>query len=77
MIGLQLVAADTLTGSNHQKARSHMQVAAAIINVILNLWLIPIYGLFGAIWATLASDSIKLVGLWTILFFVYRSETKN
>jgi len=77
MIALQLVAADTLTGSNHQKARSYMQVAAAIMNIILNIWLIPIYGLFGAIWATLASDSLKLIGIWTILFFVYRSETKN
>ncbi len=77
MIALQFVAADTLTGSNHQKARSYLQVAAAIINVILNLWLIPRYGLFGAIWATLASDSLKLIGLWTILFFIHRAEPKK
>lgn len=37
------LAADTLTGSNHQKARSTVQLAAAIINTLLDIWLIPLY----------------------------------
>lgn len=68
---LQWLAADTLTGSGHQKIRSLVQVAAAILNIILNLWLIPIYGLYGAIWATLTSDTFRLVILWLILFFLH------
>ena len=68
---LQWLAADTLTGSGHQKIRSLVQVTAAILNVILNLWLIPLYGLRGAIWATLTSDTFRMIVLWLILFFLH------
>lgn len=74
---LQLVAADTLTGSGYQRVRSIIQVMAAILNVILNLWLIPIFSIYGAIWATLASDSLRLIALWIVLFYLYRQETKK
>lgn len=74
---LQWLAADTLTGSGYQKIRSMVQVVAAILNVILNLWLIPIYGLYGAIWATLTSDSFRLIVLWVILFFLYSLQDNN
>ena len=71
--GLQLLAANTLTGLNYQKIRSIVQVIAAVINVLLNIWLIPIYGLYGAIWATLTSDSIRVVCLVAVLCFLYFS----
>ncbi|VEP14363.1 Polysaccharide biosynthesis family protein [Hyella patelloides LEGE 07179] len=74
---LHLVAADTLTGSGYQKIRSIIQVTAAILNVSLNIWLIPTRGLYGAIWATLASDGVRLVCLWIVLFYFYIVETKN
>ena len=44
---------------------------AAILNVVLNIWLIPMYGLNGAIWATLTSDSFRMIILWVILFFLH------
>ncbi|WP_036485573.1 oligosaccharide flippase family protein [Myxosarcina sp. GI1] len=68
----QFLAADTLTGAGHQKARSFVQVAAAVINVLLNIWLIPIYSWKGAAWATLISDSLRLFSLWVIILFLYR-----
>jgi O-antigen/teichoic acid export membrane protein len=75
--GLQLLAADTLTGAGYQRVRSIIQVIAAIMNIVLNLWLIPIKGLYGAIWATLISDTLRLIVLWIVLFYLYRQETKN
>jgi O-antigen/teichoic acid export membrane protein len=75
--GLHLLAADTLTGAGYQRVRSIVQVITAILNVILNLWLIPIKGLYGAIWATLISDSLRLIALWTVLFYLYRQETQQ
>ena len=36
----QYLAADTLTGSGHQKARSMVQLSAAILNIILNKFII-------------------------------------
>lgn len=72
----QYLAADTLTGSGNQKARSIVQVAAAIINILLNIWLIPKFSWQGAAWATLISDSLRLVCLWLIVFLLYRRATK-
>ena len=73
----QYLAADTLTGAGHQKARSIVQVAAAVFNILLNLWLIPRYSWKGAAWATLISDSLRLVCLWIILFLIYRQAPSS
>jgi O-antigen/teichoic acid export membrane protein len=73
----QYLAADTLTGSGHQKARSMVQLAAALINVILNILLIPRFSWKGAAWATLISDSLKLICLWLIVFWLYRQVNKS
>jgi O-antigen/teichoic acid export membrane protein len=35
--------------------------AAAVLNVVLNLWWIPIYGVMGAVWATCAAYALALV----------------
>ena len=68
----QFLAADTLTGSGHQKARSIVQVSSAVLNILLNIWLIPLYSWKGAAWATLLSDSLRLICLWGIIFVLYR-----
>ncbi len=73
----QYLAADTLTGSGNQKARSIVQVSAAIINVLLNIWLIPLFSWKGAAYATLISDSLRLLSLWIIVFLIYQREIKR
>lgn len=75
--GLHILAADTLTGAGYQRVRSTVQVVTAVLNIVLNFWLIPLYSLYGAIWATLTSDSLRLITLWVILFYLYRQETKK
>lgn len=61
-------AADTLTGANYQSVRSATQVLVAIINGLLNFWLIPIYSWHGAIWATIASEFFLMVFLWSAVY---------
>jgi O-antigen/teichoic acid export membrane protein len=73
----QYLAADTLTGSGHQKSRSIVQVGAALINVVLNIILIPLFSWKGAAIATIISDSVRLVCLWLIVFILYRRESKQ
>ncbi|MEM6613032.1 MAG: oligosaccharide flippase family protein [Cyanobacteria bacterium P01_C01_bin.72] len=73
----QYLAADTLTGSGNQKSRTMVQVGAAIINVVLNIILIPLFSWKGAACATLISDSLRLVCLWLIVFVLYRRESKQ
>ena len=75
--GLQLLISNTLAGLGHQKARSIIQVISAVINVGLNIWLIPLYSLYGAIWATLASDSIRVICLLATLLYLYNLSKKT
>ncbi len=74
---LHLLVANTLTGLGHQKTRSIIQVIAAAINIALNIWLIPIHGLYGAIWATLASDVSRVICLSIALIYLYSLNKKS
>jgi O-antigen/teichoic acid export membrane protein len=73
----QYLAADVLTGSGNQKSRSIVQVGSALVNVILNIILIPHYSWKGAACATIISDSLRLVCLWLIVYVLYRREGKR
>jgi O-antigen/teichoic acid export membrane protein len=73
----QYLAADVLTGSGNQKSRSIVQVGSAMVNVILNIILIPHFSWKGAAIATIISDSVRLVCLWLIVYVLYRREGKR
>ncbi|GAB4546558.1 MAG: hypothetical protein Tsb0014_41100 [Pleurocapsa sp.] len=68
---LQLMLADTLTGAGFQKVRSTIQIVTAMSNALLNIWLIPLYSWRGAAWATLASDSLRVVFLAIAVCWLY------
>ncbi|NJO44417.1 MAG: oligosaccharide flippase family protein [Oscillatoriales cyanobacterium RM2_1_1] len=76
-IGLQYMAADALTGAGLQRSRSIVQTGAAVLNVGLNLILIPLYSWKGAIWATLSSETFKLIFLWIIVYVIYKQQAKR
>ena len=71
---MHFFGADTLTGANHQSARSASQVIVAVANGLLNLWLIPLYGWHGAIWATIASECLLMILLWSYIFKYFRQS---
>ncbi|MGB5632636.1 MAG: polysaccharide biosynthesis C-terminal domain-containing protein [Waterburya sp.] len=50
-----------MTGSGNKKSRSIVQVGVAIINVILNIWLIPQFSWESAAYATLISNILFLI----------------
>jgi O-antigen/teichoic acid export membrane protein len=54
---------NSLTGADFQGVRSAIQVAVAVVNLLLNLWLIPAYSWRGAAWASLASDGLLMIGV--------------
>lgn len=58
------LAADTLTGSGHQGYRTAVQASMAGINVCTNLYLIPQYGIAGAVISTLACEAFLGALLW-------------
>jgi O-antigen/teichoic acid export membrane protein len=65
-------AADSLTGAGFQLIRSQIQAIVALFNVGLNLWLIPLYGWYGAAWANIITSGIlaSLVCFTLLLFLI-------
>lgn len=70
------LVADALTGAGFQGLRSSVQVFVALFNILINLILIPAYGWRGAAWASIASDSLLLIGLLTVAWYVHRKERR-
>ena len=63
------LGADTLTGAGLQGKRSLIQVLVAIMNAVLCLILIPGNGWIGAAWASLISDGLLALLIWTTIFW--------
>lgn len=61
------LAADALTGAGYQGMRSAAQLAVAGANVLLNFVLIPVFGYWGAVYASIASDGVLAALLWIIV----------
>ncbi len=61
---LHYFVADSLTGAGHQGLRTLVQLGVAAFNVMLNLWVIPLYGWRGAAWSSIASDTLLWLTLW-------------
>ena len=64
---IHFVLGDAVTGMGRQSARASAQVLSALLNAGLNLWLIPNYGVVGAILATAGSEtalSFVLLLIW-------------
>ncbi len=66
--------ANALTGAGHQGVRTAIQLGIALINVLLCLWLIPLYSWPGAAAATLASDGLLALGMWLAVYRLGRRE---
>jgi len=65
---MHIFAADTLTGADLQSVRSGSQVVVAVINGLLNFWLIPLYSWRGAIIATIVSEFLLTLFLWGAVY---------
>jgi O-antigen/teichoic acid export membrane protein len=65
-----------LAGAGYQGARTAAQGGAALLNVFLNLWLIPAYSWRGAAWSSLACDGLLAGSLFLIASFIRRQHSK-
>jgi O-antigen/teichoic acid export membrane protein len=70
-------AADSLTGAGFQGHRSAVQVLVAIVNILLNLWLIPLFSWQGAALTSIASDGLLMLGLWFIVVVLFRRQSRK
>jgi O-antigen/teichoic acid export membrane protein len=60
--------ANALTGAGHQGLRTAIQLGIALVNVLLCLWLIPLYSWQGAAAASIASDGLLALAVWMALY---------
>ena len=65
-----LSAGDALAGAGKQPVRLGFQIIAAALNISLNLCLIPRFSWLGAAWASLATDAMLGIMLWSILVWL-------
>jgi O-antigen/teichoic acid export membrane protein len=65
---------DTLTGANYQWQRSSTQIAVAVFNILINLWLIRAFSWRGAAWSSLLTDSLLMGSLYLIICWHLRRE---
>jgi O-antigen/teichoic acid export membrane protein len=68
------LTADALTGAGYQGLRTSIQISVAVMNVGINLWLIPAYGWRGAAWSSLASDGLLAVIMVACLSILIRRD---
>jgi O-antigen/teichoic acid export membrane protein len=69
---IQYFGADALTGAGYQGLRTMVQVSIAVVNVCLNVWLIPLYSWRGAAVAAVVSDGLLGVAIWTAVGYLSR-----
>ena len=74
---LHYLAADALTGAGFQNYRSYIQIGVALLNLSLNLWLIPLYSWKGAVWASLASDGFLAFCLWLLIIYMSKKQIRS
>ena len=65
---LEFGLASVIVALNKQKERIFPQMIAAAMNVGLNLWLIPLYGVFGAARVYVISEVVLFLGYGIIVF---------
>ncbi len=69
--------ADSLTGAGYQGIRTAGQIGVAVLNVVLNLWLIPAYSWRGAAWSSLASDGALVLTMYIAVTLVSAKEARH
>ncbi|KJS78886.1 flippase [Desulfosporosinus sp. BICA1-9] len=67
---------DVLTTTDRQWTRAKIQGSAALINIVINLYAIPRYGIYGASVATLITELYVYVAFyWVVRRYVYKLQT--
>ena len=69
--------ADALSGAGLQRTRTGIQVLVALINIALNLVILPRYSWRGAAWTSLGCDGLLVVMFWFTVLYYRRRDAIN
>jgi O-antigen/teichoic acid export membrane protein len=67
LVSLQMYAFNALIGLGRQRTCLAVTVSGSVLNIVLNLLLIPTYSWKGATAATITSEAASVVALWWLL----------
>jgi O-antigen/teichoic acid export membrane protein len=67
--------ADALSGANAQGVRTIIQAGVALLNVGLNLVVLPRWSWVGAAWTSLASDAVLLAAIYAVVRYKVKTQT--
>lgn len=65
---------DTLTSAGYQGVRTAIQASVALLNVLLNLWIIPAYSWRGAAWSSIVCDTALLAGVASAVLILAKAR---
>jgi Na+-driven multidrug efflux pump len=60
---------------NKEVGYAKIVVGVALLNIVLNLWLIPEFGAMGAAWATIVAEGVLCIGLGVMLWIGQKRES--
>lgn len=66
--------ADSLSGAGYQRTRTAIQVVVGLVNVGLNLVILPRYSWRGAAWTSLACDAALVMVFWLTASYLFRRQ---
>ncbi|MGE6375503.1 lipopolysaccharide biosynthesis protein [Peribacillus muralis] len=72
---IHYVYADALTGAGFQKERSYIQIFVAVLNLILNIYFIRKYDVYGAITVSILSDAIMVILIFALVRYKLVNKT--
>lgn len=72
--GVHNLLQNCLTGADFQGLRSVSQVGIAVVNLLLNFWLIPLYGWKGAVLSSLVSDGFLVLIFFFIIYYLRKDK---
>jgi O-antigen/teichoic acid export membrane protein len=71
---IHIIAGDALSSAGYQNYRLGAQAGIAVMNFVMNIYLIPRYSWHGAAWASLASDGLLAILMWGTVFILERRK---
>ena len=69
--------ADSLSGAGLQRMRTGIQVVVALLNVGLNIIILPRWSWRGAAWTSLGCDGLLVVVFWLAALYYLRREESS
>ncbi|MGW1679715.1 lipopolysaccharide biosynthesis protein [Saccharopolyspora sp. NPDC002376] len=76
-VGLESYVATAMTAIGHQRFRVASMLTSTVLNIVLNVVLIPSHGWGGAIIASLVASAVNSTMLWSKLLILAGSEDAN